>query len=175
MSDIAAGANDRKEPERRIARPAPRRTGGGLRFYKPGQGYYTRLWTAVGGSVLILWGAGALYQQVSSILAPTTPYYNPLTYGISTAFVLGIGGLLYWIVGLNRRTNEFFIATEGEMKKVSWSSRREVIRSTKVVITTTLLMAVVLFVADLLFMWFFSTIGVLKGFPGFKAFFGFGS
>lgn len=170
MSDIVAGASDRKEPERRR-----QRRGGGLRFYKSGQGYYTRLWTAVGGSLLILWGAGALFDQVSSILDPTTSYYYPVSYGVATAFVLGLGALLYWIVGLGRRTNDFFIATEGEMKKVSWSSRREVVRSTKVVITTTLMMAAILFVADLLFMWFFSSINVLKGFHGFKAFFGFGS
>ncbi len=182
MGDIAAEANEngRNEPSRSEARPAahgrpPGRRGGGLRIYKPGQGYYTRLWTAVGGSVLIIWGAAALFEQLSSILDPDTAYYYPVSYGVATAFVLGMGGLLYWIVGLSRRPNDFFIATEGEMKKVSWSTRREVARSTKVVITTVLLMAVILFMADLVFMWFFSLIGVLKGFPGFRAFFGLSS
>ena len=44
--------------------------------------------------------------------------------------------LTYWVVGVNRKANDFFIATEGEMKKVNWSTRAEVIRSTKVVIVT---------------------------------------
>ncbi len=54
------------------------------------------------------------------------------------------------------------IATEGEMKKVSWSTRRELLGSTKVVIALTVLMAVLLFVVDLMFQSLFSSIGVLK-------------
>lgn len=172
VDNIAAEAGDQREyPERR---PSPTRKvgGGGLRIYKVGQGYYTRVWTAVGGAVLIVWGAATVYDQLTGLLTPGTRYYFPLAYGLSTAWVVGLSLLLYWIVGLNRKSNDFFIATEGEMKKVSWSSRREVIRSTKVVIVTTLLMGLILFIADLAFMWFFSSIKVLKGFPGIRAFFG---
>jgi hypothetical protein len=35
-----------------------------------------------------------------------------------------------------------------------------------------LLLGAMLFLVDLMFMWFFSTIGVLKGFPGLKTFLG---
>ena len=51
----------------------------------------------------------------------------------------------------SKRAADFMIATEGEMKKVSWSSRKEIIGSTKVVIVTSLLMGVILFLVDLLF------------------------
>jgi preprotein translocase subunit SecE len=54
------------------------------------------------------------------------------------------------------------IATEGEMKKVSWSTKNEIIGSTKVVIMFTVLLALVLFVVDLAFQTMFSSIGVLK-------------
>jgi len=54
------------------------------------------------------------------------------------------------------------IATEGEMKKVSWSTRRELIGSTKVVIMFTIFLAVLLFFVDLGFQELFSRIGVLK-------------
>ena len=54
------------------------------------------------------------------------------------------------------------IATEGEMKKVSWSTRQEIIGSTKVVIFTTIFLAMLLFLVDLCFMKFFQFIGVLK-------------
>ena len=183
VSDVAAGANedDRNEPEREergeprplaYARP-PGRRGGGLHFYKPGQGYYTRICTAVGGMVLALWGAIALYEQLSSLLNPRASYYLPASYGMATAFVVGLGVLLYWIVGLNRRANDFFIATEGEMKKVSWSSRKDVVRSTKVVIASVLMLGLMLFVVDLAFMWFFHLLGVLKVFPDFARVFGF--
>jgi len=92
---------------------------------------------------------------------------------MATAFVVGLGVLMYWIVGLNRRANDFFIATEGEMKKVSWSSRKDVVRSTKVVIASVLMLGVMLFVVDLAFMWFFHLLGVLKVFPDFARVFGF--
>ena len=57
---------------------------------------------------------------------------------------------------------DFLIATEGEMKKVSWSTRREVIGSTKVVVLFTFLLAVLLFVVDFTFKTMFTLINVLK-------------
>jgi preprotein translocase subunit SecE len=68
--------------------------------------------------------------------------------------------LMGWMVN-RQRVADFLIATEGEMKKVSWSSRKEVIGSTKVVIVTTLIMAAVLFVVDIVFQLFFKSIGIL--------------
>jgi preprotein translocase subunit SecE len=182
VSDVAAGANedDRNEPDREergepkpaaYARPSGRQ-GGGLRFYKPGQGYYTRICTAVGGAVLVLWGALALYEQLSSLINPRASYALAVSYGVAAAFVVGLGAFMYWLVGMNRRANDFFIATEGEMKKVSWSSKKEVIRSTKVVIGSVLMLGAMLFVVDLTFMWFFHLLGVLKAFPGFASIFG---
>ncbi len=52
------------------------------------------------------------------------------------------------------------IATEGEMKKVSWSSKKEIIGSTKVVIVTLLLMGLVLFLVDLFNTIFMKAVGV---------------
>jgi len=99
-------------------------------------------------------------------------HITPLITTIAVAFMLAGGVLLYWVVGVNRKANDFFIATEGEMKKVSWSTRAEIIRSTKVVIVTVVLMAILLFVVDILFMEFFRAIGVLKGGPQFWELFG---
>lgn len=75
--------------------------------------------------------------------------------------LLGALGLLYFCYA-NTKTVDFLIATEGEMKKVNWSSRREVIGSTWVVISVSVLIAVVLLAADVLFSSFFSQIGVLQ-------------
>jgi len=47
------------------------------------------------------------------------------------------------------RVADFLIATESEMKKVSWSSKAEVLGSTMVVIVTVILLAVFIFVVDL--------------------------
>ena len=47
---------------------------------------------------------------------------------------------------------------EGEMKKVSWSSRREIAISTFIVIVVVFFMTVLLGVADLLFTLFFNEV-----------------
>ena len=46
---------------------------------------------------------------------------------------------------------DFLIAAEGELKKVNWSSRREVAVSTLVVIIVVVLMAALLGTTDLVF------------------------
>ena len=57
---------------------------------------------------------------------------------------------------------EFLIATEAEMNKVSWTSKEDLYRSTMVVLTTVLIMAVFLFVVDWLWLFILRNIGVLQ-------------
>ena len=59
---------------------------------------------------------------------------------------------------------DFMISTEGEMKKVSWSTKKEIITSTKVVIFTLVLLAVMLGVIDYVFGMLFNKIGILRVF-----------
>jgi len=53
---------------------------------------------------------------------------------------------------------DFLILAEGEMKKVSWSSKKEIVVSTIVVISVVVIMAVLLGFVDLFFSWFFGEI-----------------
>jgi len=77
--------------------------------------------------------------------------------------VLVVGAaLIYWFVGVRRGTAEFLIATDNEMKKVNWSTRREIVGSTWVVVTATFLLAAMLFFVDLVFQQFFTLIHVLE-------------
>jgi len=78
----------------------------------------------------------------------------------SMALLLAL--LVYWLVGSNRKSAEFLIATDGEMKKVHWSTRREVIGSTWVVVIACFLIAAILFVIDTVFSAFFRWINVLE-------------
>ncbi|MBL1217964.1 MAG: preprotein translocase subunit SecE [Planctomycetes bacterium] len=64
---------------------------------------------------------------------------------------------------MNRGTVDFCIATEGEMKKVNWTTRREIFGSTWVVIVLALSTAMFLFLADLIFRELFTLLGVLVG------------
>ncbi|GJM19694.1 MAG: hypothetical protein DHS20C14_19070 [Phycisphaeraceae bacterium] len=70
--------------------------------------------------------------------------------------------LIYWFAGLGRKSNEFLIATDGEMKKVNWSTKREIIGSTWVVIISAFLVSGILYSIDMLFQMFFQAIGVLE-------------
>jgi len=135
---------------RRPAAPAP------LRIYKPGQGVYVRWGTAVGAGLIAAAFARFLYEQLALARNDWVRMLVPVV-----ALVLLLYGILR-LVGQNRKMVDFLLATEGEMKKVNWSSRREVFGATRVVIVTVLLLGLLLFVVDVLFMFFFESIHVLR-------------
>ena len=127
-----------------------------VQIYKKGQGKYTRMGTLAGVMLLGVIVAVALSRFLSGYVLTSAPLVR---YGISTALIVVLGLLMLFLI--NRpKTADFLIATESEMKKVSWSSRKEVIGSTKVVIITTFVLAVILFVVDLAFVFLFHKIGV---------------
>jgi preprotein translocase SecE subunit len=116
---------------------------GFFEIYKRGQGKYTRIVTFVGAMVIGLFGASSLSETLST----HAPYIH---FGVPFAVLLGLAILMFWLV--NRPKNvDFLVATEGEMKKVSWSNKKEIIGSTKVVIITTFVMAFMLYGVDYIF------------------------
>lgn len=70
--------------------------------------------------------------------------------------------VIYMIVGTRPRTVDFLVATDTEARKVNWSTRKEVIGSTWVVIAAMFLIAGTLFVIDLVFQGIFTAIKVLE-------------
>jgi len=118
-----------------------------LQIYKPGQGRYVRLGTAgVGGLVAL----GICYY-VWTLLARYLP--EDLAYGIYVEYAAPAVLFAAFALVVARYLNmakaaDFLIATESEMKKVSWSSKAELIGSTMVVIVTVVLLAVFIYVAD---------------------------
>ncbi len=123
-------------------------------IYKRNQGRYTRGVTWLVGMGIVLAGAGSLSEQLV-MLQPV------VRYGIPTLLVLLAAAGLFWLV--NRQKNaDFLIATESEMKKVSWSSRREIVGSTKVVIVTALILAAVLFAVDQMFYHVFRFLNIVE-------------
>jgi preprotein translocase SecE subunit len=133
---------------------------GGLSVYKPGQGYYTRMGTVVGVSVVSLLGILWLWEYMRAI---TIEGVNPLYVAAGGAIIVGglITLLMYYLVFVKARSVDFLIATEGEMKKVNWSTRREVIGSTTAVIVTAMAITVFCYLIDRAFFWFFAQIKVL--------------
>jgi preprotein translocase SecE subunit len=83
---------------------------------------------------------------------------------------VGVGialALLCWRL-MNKPGNvDFLIATDSEMKKVNWTSRKDLMGATKVVIVFMLVIAAFLFLVDLIFHYLFFFMGVLKAPPPF--------
>lgn len=126
----------------------------GLQIYKRNQGKTIRLATVISVMVLVAWGCYVLSERLGAYRVNTY-----LRFGIPLGILLGVGVLMFWLVNRPRGA-DFLIATEGEMKKVSWSSRKEIIGSTKVVIVTTLILAAILFLIDVVFANVFRALGV---------------
>jgi preprotein translocase subunit SecE len=110
-------------------------------IYKRGQGYNTRLYSALGAFVIVAFGGFALYNKLQG----TGIWVETL---VPAAVCGAFGFLIYWISN-KPKVADFLIAAEGEVKKVSWSSRQEIMASTVVVII------VVLSLAGWLLMWDF--------------------
>jgi len=163
-------------------RPRSRATGSGkghgggggspFRIYKPGQGIRVRWGTAIGAGVLSISGAFFVANKIQIFAFGDDLYVRTL---VPVGVLLAAAYLIFWVVGRKPGVIDFMIATEGEMKKVNWSTRREVWGATRVVIVTVLALATLLFVVDVMFMLLFGSIGVLKNVKILQLFIGDGS
>ncbi|MFZ0034648.1 MAG: preprotein translocase subunit SecE [Sedimentisphaerales bacterium] len=121
-------------------------------IYKRGQGKYTRLCSAFGFEIVVAVGCLLLYKKLDgadlglwvATMVPT---------GVFIAFAV----LIFWLSN-KPAVADFLIAAEGEVKKVSWSSRKEIAVSTVVVIAVVVIMAILLGTADLSLKMFFSEV-----------------
>ncbi|MBL0927242.1 MAG: preprotein translocase subunit SecE [Phycisphaerales bacterium] len=131
--------------------------------YKPDQGYWTRMMSGIGGLMVAAAGAAWIFGQLSKFASgdnrSTIIYWQG---GSAAVIVIGAVVFFYWLIYVKPRTSEFLIATEGEMKKVNWSTKREIYGSTWVVIFVAIFLSVLLFIVDALFSLFFKWIGVLQ-------------
>ena len=126
-----------------------------MKIYKRNQGRYARLASALVVLLLSAWGMFSLYTVLST--SESIPMW------VTIVVPLALLGLIFFFVykaSNSSKAAEFLIATEGEMKKVSWSTKAEVIGSTKVVIVATFMMAAFLFLVDIVFSTGFKVLGV---------------
>ncbi len=130
-----------------------------MSIYKSGQGYYTRLLSAVGATVLVVAGAAWLWNQLEVLQNENRLYIQA---GVAVGMLVPFGLFIYWLTCRHQRAVDFMIATELEMKKVNWPGRREIIGSTWIVIAGTLMFAALLFVVDIAFAAFFQWIHILE-------------
>ena len=119
----------------------------GFDIYKRGQGYYTRLYSALTMFVIVAFGCYALHEK----LRGTNIWVVTL---VPAGLCVVFGLLIYWLMN-KPNFADFLIAAEGEIKKVSWSSRKEIAVSTFIVIFVVTSMTIMLFAADFVFKYLF--------------------
>jgi preprotein translocase subunit SecE len=130
-------------------------------IYKPGQGYWTRLMSAIALALLVLMGVAWLWRLLATVrVGAWEPVYIQAAAAVVVMAVFGWLG--YYLLGRKQRVVDFMISTESEMKKVNWSSKREIMGSTWVVIGLTIFLALVCFAFDSIFQWLFQVMNVLE-------------
>ena len=123
-----------------------------LNIYKKGQGNYTRLGSAFCLAVIAAIACYKFYGILTGITWLGNNKNDRALFAslIPAAFFAVIAFLIYWLVN-KQSVADFMIASEGEIKKVSWSSREEITASTFIVIVVVIMMSALLGVTDLLF------------------------
>jgi preprotein translocase SecE subunit len=130
-------------------------------IYKKGQGYWTRMMSAIAAGLLIFMGASWLWKTMNGVRIGSveTVYVQA---GGAVIFIGVLSIVCYYLIGVHRRVVDFLIATEGEMKKVNWSTRREIMGSTWVVIALTFVIATAIAFLDMVYSMIFQALKVLE-------------
>ena len=162
--------DDREEREERgqqkpleYRAPGTPMAGGFFHVYKRGQGYWTRMGTAAGLALVGLLTANFIYSELPPRIDYLQHHHNAAL-AIAVGFLV-VYGVLCWYYMNKPTPADFLIATDLEMKKVNWTSRKELLGSTKVVILFMFLIAILLFVTDVLFGYLFYFLRVLENRP----------
>ncbi|MGD9689825.1 MAG: preprotein translocase subunit SecE [Phycisphaerales bacterium] len=105
--------------------------------------------------------AAAVAPRSVRAIASIEPLY--VQGGLAFVVILAGAVVALWLAGIRRGTVDFLIATDSEMKRVNWSTPREIRGSTFVVIGACFFLSAALFVFDFIFQFVFKSIGVLAG------------
>lgn len=132
-----------------------------MHIYKSGQGYWTRIMSVVGFGLIVILGAVWLFEMIDSRGSGdiTTRY---VAFAVALLMALVGAVLIFYYCGVNQRSVDFFVATEGEMKKVNWSTRREIVGSTALVLIISTSLALLCWVLDTVWAIGMRSIGVLE-------------
>lgn len=130
--------------------------GGFFSLYKSGQGYWTRLGTAIGAAAVILFIGWFVFTETTVFPALSA---SSRRYAVAAGVVALLSLVAWWLMNGPRRA-QFIIDTDSEMKKVNWATWPELVGSTRVVVFFMLLTAFTLFIFDTQFHAFFYGLGV---------------
>ena len=143
-----------------------------LGIYKKGHGVHSRIAVGIALGLLALFASISLYNLLIDLPNIAEGVKVPLvdiglTWGLLSAFALFV--LLGILIGIfvagletgigpldagGKKTIGFLIDTQGELQKVSWPTRYELVGSTAVVIVSVIVIGIFILGVD----WFVSTI-----------------
>jgi len=111
--------------------------------------------------VIVVLGCWRLYEKLGGLdISPDRVILVQTLVPVGLFVVLSL--FLFWLVN-KPAVADFMIAAEGEIKKVSWSSKKEIAVSTFIVIVVVTCMAMLLAVTDVFFQFVFRFIRLLPG------------
>jgi preprotein translocase SecE subunit len=166
-AESASGRSGSSKTPVPYAAPVPRTGPGGFfTIYKRGQGKWTRLGTVFVGLLLAVLTAFSLYQNIIPYLpVSSNPQHDrsvrQILLSCCVGFFVVFALLIFWQTNKPRNV-DFLIATDSEMKKVNWTTRGQLLGSTRVVVLFLFFIAIFLSVVDLAFYGLFHLIGVLQ-------------
>lgn len=103
--------------------------------------------TATGAALVVL---SLVFWVVQQLQVIRSEHRSMIQLLVAAVIILVSSVLIWWVIN-KPSVVDFLIATEAEMRKVNWPTRRELIGSTWVVVIGTLLMAMAVFGVDLIF------------------------
>lgn len=156
---VASNAGDEDKPPRPPTVSSDRKSGF-FTIYKKGQGYWTRMGTAMTAGLIAIFTMQFIYEQVRA--HATNPLTAARTAWIAVGIFFAIFALVVFFLTNKPNVVDFLIATDSEMKKVNWTTKAELIGSTKVVILFMIVIMIFLFAFDTIFGYFFKFINVLQ-------------
>jgi len=116
-------------------------------LYKSAQGRYVRVGTAIAAALVALVLSYYVWGLLSRHVPDDFAYKVYVVYAAPAVLFAVVAAMTAYY--LNKpKAADFFIATESEMKKVSWSNKAELVGSTIVVIVTVILLALFIYLAD---------------------------
>ncbi len=129
-----------------------------FKIYKSESAQISRWILAVAGEALIIFGCWSLFHTLPEswrgpMVSGFMPFGDefPISWSLVISVVLwGLGSFGLWWLANFPRLIDFLAETEIEMTKVSWSSRKEVVGSSIVVMVTVVVLALWIGLVDVL-------------------------
>lgn len=119
-------------------------------IYKPGQGATARWIAAAGLVALAAFGCFELYDSLSGHFESVK--LGPVHVSVLVSGLAFVGAVVLAYLAVNQvRFVDYLIASEMELRKVSWPTKDELKRQTIVVIVTLMAFGLILLAADVLF------------------------